>query len=155
MTNTQVKWVIVHDDINYKLDALIQRRTAKLYKQAREILKGKPLSNCIEKYKTRNGDRFTEELSRKVRNVDLFRFNTKVERANIDLAKLANEIDDLYRDKHYIMESISEHSIAKTLLDMKQLNDRQNKEREKVAKAVKKVYQTIDDAMANDILNTI
>ena len=117
MTNTKENIVSnpIIDEIEAQLDFEINKKKAKLYKEARVLLMGVPLSKPVEAYNTRWGDRFTKELSRRVKSVDLFKFQTKVERVNIGLSNLANEIDDLYYIKTGLLNNFKTDGLAKTL----------------------------------------
>jgi hypothetical protein len=149
MTNTQENIVSnpIIDEIEAQLDFEINKKKAKIYKEARVLLMGVTLANAVTPYTTRRwGEKFTKELSRRVKSVDLFKFQTKVETINKSLSKLANELDDLYYVKRGILNNFKTDGLAKTLLNMVEYNKRQQNDRDKVEKAITQV---------NKILGTI
>jgi hypothetical protein len=148
MTNTKENIVSnsTIDEIEAQLDFEINKKKAKVYKEARVLLMGVTLTKPVEPYTTRRwGEKFTKELSRKVKSVDLFRFNTSSDTINKSLSRLASELDDLYYVKRNLLHNFKTDGLAKTLFNMVEYTKRQQKERDKVENAIAQAKKTLSN----------
>ncbi len=76
-----------------------------VYIRARKLLLNKTLSKSILDLKA--GSKLTTALIDSVKNEDLFKLQTKVEKVNISLANLANSIDDLQNKFNQDLEEVT------------------------------------------------
>ena len=76
-----------------------------VYIRARKILLNKTLSKSILDFKA--GSKLSNTLIDSVKNDDLFKLQTKVEKVNISLANLANSIDDLQNKFNQDLEEVT------------------------------------------------
>jgi DNA-directed RNA polymerase subunit beta len=76
-----------------------------VYIRARKLLLNKTLSKSILDLKA--GSKLTTALIDSVKNDDLFKLQTKVEKVNISLANLANSIDDLQNKFNQDLEEVT------------------------------------------------
>ena len=76
-----------------------------VYIRARKLLLNKTLSKSILDFKA--GSKLTSALIDSVNNDDLFKLQTKVEKVNINLANLANSIDDLQNKFNQDLEEVT------------------------------------------------
>ena len=76
-----------------------------VYIRARKLLLNKTLSKSILDLKA--GSKLTTALIDTVKNDDLFKLQTKVEKVNISLANLANSIDDLQNKFNQDLEEVT------------------------------------------------